>query len=119
MGSTGILGKKARIDVARLNCVINVRQFNLDADPQGLLPLSIEQQCIMNLGEWEQYCTDVLDHIPRANQIMSWNYVPDGCTMRPFDPEAVIAAMVNDGGWAIVGDSLAREVPSFHFFNKD
>ena len=76
----------------------------------GLLPLSTEQQCILKLGEWEQYCTNISTDISRANHLLSWDYTVQECAMRQFNPEDVITSMIKDGGWAIIGDSLAREV---------
>ena len=86
------------------------RQFNLDEFQQALMPLSTEQQCIVGLGEWEQYCSHIGEDIQRANHLLSWEYVAPGCKMRSMTPESVIASMIHDGGWSILGDSLAREV---------
>jgi hypothetical protein len=87
------------------------RQFNVGGLQKALLPLSTEQQCIMRLGEWEQYCTNIGEDIERINHLVSWEYVAPGCEMRSMSPESVIASMIHDGGWSILGDSLAREVP--------
>ena len=43
---------------------------------------------------------------------MAWDYVCPEYYMRPLIAEDVIASMVHDGGWSIIGDSLSREVPS-------
>jgi hypothetical protein len=75
------------------------------------MPINDEQQCIMRLGEWDQYCSGVDQDHGRANRLMAWDYVCPGCSMRPFVAEDVVASMINDGGWAIIGDSLSREVP--------
>lgn len=76
------------------------------------MPLSTEQQCLMGLGEWQQYCSNIMDDIPRANHLLSWDYVVPGCEMRPLVPEEVIESMILEGGWSLIGDSMTREVPS-------
>ena len=76
------------------------------------MPLSTEQQCIMGLGEWEQYCSGIKEDVKRANHLMSWDYVLPGCEMRLLEPAVVIDSMIKEGGWCIIGDSLAREVHS-------
>jgi hypothetical protein len=88
------------------------RLFN-SGESQVLMPLSAEQHCIMQLSEWEQYCTDINDDVLRANRLLSWEYTAPGCNMRPMNPEVVIESMVEDGGWSLIGDSLVREVFSF------
>jgi hypothetical protein len=75
-----------------------------------LMPLSDEQKCLMNFGEWEQYCWNIEANIPRANQLMSWEYSAPRCRMREFNPEEVIKSMIMDGGWSLIGDSLTRGV---------
>jgi hypothetical protein len=114
MGSAWILGAKAFVYVQPpLSTKINTRTFKLDEERPDLAPLSTEDQCIVQLGEWEQYCTiDLLTETNRANRIRAWEYVVGkGCSMRPFTPENVIKSMIEDGGWSIIGDSLSREVP--------
>jgi len=74
------------------------------------MPLTTEQKCIMALGEWEQYCTGIREDVSRANHLLSWDYVPSGCEMRAMEPAAVIDSMIKEGGWSVIGDSLAREV---------
>lgn len=74
------------------------------------MPLTTEQKCIMELGEWEQYCSGIREDVSRANHLLSWDYVLPGCDMRPMEPVAVIDSMIKEGGWSIIGDSLAREV---------
>jgi hypothetical protein len=64
----------------------------------------------MELGEWQQYCSNVLEDIPRANHLLSRDYVVPGCTMRSLVPEKVIESMILEGGWSLIGDSLTREV---------
>jgi hypothetical protein len=75
-----------------------------------LMPLDDQQQCLVEFGEWEQYCVGVKENIPRTNSLLSWEYRVDECTLRPFDPEQVLRSMVEDGGWSFIGDSLTREV---------
>jgi hypothetical protein len=88
-----------------------VRQYiNGEKGADTLMPLSTEQQCIMGLGEWEQYCSGIKEDVKRANHLMSWDYVLPGCEMRPLEPAVVIDSMIKEGGWCIIGDSLAREV---------
>jgi hypothetical protein len=64
----------------------------------------------MKLGEWEKYCTNLDQNIPKTNRLLSWEYVVPGCNMRLMNAEDMIASMTKDGGWSIAGDSFAREV---------
>ena len=90
---------------------LTFRQYAMgEKGAETLMPLSTEQQCIMGLGEWEQYCSGVKENVPRTNHLLSWDYVLPGCEMRPMDPVAVIDSMIREGGWSLIGDSLAREV---------
>jgi hypothetical protein len=93
-----------------MNGVLTIRQFNGGERSQVLMPLSTEQRCLIGLGEWQQYCSNIGDDISRANHLLSWDYVAPGCRMRPMDPEVVIEAMIHEGGWSLIGDSLTREV---------
>jgi hypothetical protein len=106
------MGSKTRTGVCFLAPVLMCRLFN-SGESQVLMPLSAEQHCIMQLSEWEQYCTDINDDVLRANRLLSWEYTAPGCNMRPMNPEVVIESMVEDGGWSLIGDSLVREVFSF------
>jgi len=75
------------------------------------MPLNDEQQCLMSFGEWEQYCTAVNEDVTRTNNLLSWEYHVDECSLRPFDAEQVLRNMIEDGGWSFIGDSLTRGVP--------
>jgi hypothetical protein len=73
-----------------------------------LMPLNDEQQCLMDFGEWEQYCSRVNDDIVRTNNLLSWEYTLDECALRPFHRDQVLCSMIEDGGWSFIGDSLTR-----------
>lgn len=80
-----------------------------------LMPLNEEQQCLMEFGEWEQYCSDVHEDVVRTNNLLSWEYRLDDCSLRPFDPDRVLRSMIEDGGWSFIGDSLTRGVITPHW----
>ena len=88
----------------------NCRRYYQGEGIGTMMPLSEEQRCLMDFGEWEQYCSNIREDIPRANHLLSWEYLAPGCQMRPFDPEVVVKSMIEEGGWSLIGDSLTRSV---------
>jgi len=86
------------------------REYYAGSKVNELMPLNDEQQCLMDFGEWEQYCSGVNEDIVRTNSLLSWEYGIDECKLRPFDRDRVLRSMIEDGAWSFVGDSLTRGV---------
>ncbi|KAH9839020.1 uncharacterized protein C8Q71DRAFT_704131 [Rhodofomes roseus] len=50
----------------------------------------------------------------RFPAVTSWDWTPGGdCEMRPLDGAAIVADMVENGGWLLIGDSVTEN----HFFS--